>query len=206
MTHRRVVAGFTLLELLVAMAIFAIVGALAMGGLNALLSQHEIARKQLDRLHQVQRAVRTLTNDLSQVQPRFVRDPLGDRELPLMAPCGIEFLICFTHDGWSNPFFQFPRGTLQRVQYRLEDRRLIREYWPVMDRTLVNEPKTEVLLDDIDEFEITFLDRTGSNEWLSQWPPLQQANALDAGLPSGARVVMVLADWGEIVRTTEMVQ
>jgi general secretion pathway protein J len=198
--------GFTLLELLVAMAIFAIVGALALGGLNAVLTQQEIARRQLDRLHQVQRAVRIIANDFSQVHPRFVRDPLGDRELPVLAPCGVEALVCMSHDGWSNPFFQLPRGTLQRVQYRLEDRRLLREYWSVMDRTLINEPRSEVLLQDVDACEVRFVDPTGNGEWLAQWPPVQQANAAAAGLPAGVRITMTLADWGEIVRTVEVVQ
>lgn len=199
-------SGFTLLELLVAMAIFAIVGALALGGLNAVLGQQEIARRQLDRLQQVQRAVRVLTNDFSQVHPRFVRDQLGDRELPLVAPCGVELLACLSRDGWSNPFFRAPRGTLQRVQYRLEGKQLVREYWAVMDRTLINEPRQEVLLDGVESFEMSFIDRSGEGEPLTQWPPLQQENTRNAGLPLGVRIAMTLGDWGEIVRTVELVQ
>jgi general secretion pathway protein J len=205
-TSSRFIAGFTLLELLVAMAIFAIIGALALGGLNAVLAQQEIARRQLERLHEVQRAVRIMANDLGQVHPRFVRDELGDLELPLTAPCGVEALACFSRDGWSNPFFQLSRGTLQRVRYRLDDREIIREYWPVMDRTLANEPRREILLRDVDTFEIQFVERLGGSEWIKEWPPRQQANALAAGLPAGVRITVTLVDWGEIVRTVELLQ
>ena len=198
--------GFTLLELLVAMAIFAIIGALAMGGLNSVLAQREIASKQMSRLHQVQRAVRILTGDFSQVTPRIVRDALGTREAPLLSPCGVQYLACFSRDGWRNPFAQFARGTLQRAQYRLEDRQLIREYWSVMDRTLANEPRTEVLLDDVDAFEIAYLGRTGDGEWQTQWPPLQEADSLNAGLPLAIKITVVLKDWGELSRTAELVQ
>jgi general secretion pathway protein J len=198
--------GFTLLELLVAMAIFGIVSVLAMGGLNAVLSQQVVARKQLDRLHQVQRAVRVLTNDFSQVHPRFVRDELGDPELPLLAPCGVENLVCFSRDGWSNPFFQLPRGTLQRVQYRLENQQLIREYWAVMDRTLGNDPRKEVLLDGVDSVEIRFTDPSGSGEWVPEWPPAQVTAPRGPGLPAGARIALTLTDWGEIVRVIEVLK
>jgi general secretion pathway protein J len=197
-------AGFTLLELLVAMAIFAIVGALALGGLNSVLGQQEIARRQLDRLNEVQRAVRILAADFTQLHPRVVRDQLGDREVPLASPCGVENLACFSRDGWSNPFFQATRGTMQRVHYRVEERQLIREYWTVMDRTLINEPRREVILKDVDSFELRFLGNSGDTEWQTQWPPVQEAGVQGVVLPAGVQIAMTLADWGEIVRTVEV--
>ncbi|MCC7259329.1 MAG: type II secretion system minor pseudopilin GspJ [Gammaproteobacteria bacterium] len=197
-------SGFTLLELLVAMAIFALMGALALGGLNNVLGQREAASRQLERLHRVQRAVRILATDFGGLAPRVARDALGTGEGPLVAPCGVEFTVCLSRDGWRNPFAQFARGTLQRVQYRLEDDRLLREYWPVMDRTLVNEPHREVLVDHVERFEIAYVDRSGSGDWLTQWPPLQQAGS--TGLPLAVRFTLTLQDWGEIVRIIEVVQ
>lgn len=207
---RRGVRGFTLLELLVAMAIFAIIGALAMGGLNSVITQQQIARKQLDRLHQVQRAVRILTSDFSQLSPRYVRDEGGAPELPIsaqsdIASCGFEYLVCFSRDGWRNPFGQFARGTLQRVQYRLEDRKLIREHYSVMDRTLVNEPSQDVLLDDVERVDLSFLDRASTGDWQTVWPP-QQFTDQTSGVLQAVRIDLVLKDWGEIVRIAEVVQ
>ena len=97
--HNRAAGGFTLLELLVAMAIFAIVGALAMGGLNAVLGQRELAAKHLQRLHQVQRAIRVMTNDFAQLNPRCVRDLLGGgaaTKMPLESDCDVAVLVCLT--------------------------------------------------------------------------------------------------------------
>jgi general secretion pathway protein J len=200
-------AGFTLLELLVAMAIFAIVGALAMGGLNAVLGQRELAVKQLDRLHDVQRAVRVMTNDFAQLNPRYVRDFLGSgaaNKLPLESDCDVAVIVCFSRSGWRNPFWTRPRGTLQRVQYRLDDGKLLREYWPVMDRILVTEPRSETLLDDVEGIEITYPDPTGNGDWLPHWPPLRQGNAPAGQFPPAIRISLRLKDWGEIFRIVEV--
>jgi general secretion pathway protein J len=196
-----------LLELLVAMAIFAIVGALAMVGLNAVLAQRELAAKHLERLHKVQRAVRVMTNDFAQPNPRCIRDFLGGvlNKPPLQSECDAGVLVCLTRAGWRNPFDTQPRGELQRVQYRFENRKLIREYWPVLDRMLVTEPKSETLLDDLDGADITFLDPGGSGEWGPHWPPLPKDKAATAGeFPPAIRISLRLKDWGEIYRYVEI--
>jgi general secretion pathway protein J len=203
--------AFTLLELLVSMAIFGIIGALAMGGLNAVMRQETVAREQLKRLHDVQRAVRVITSDFAQLNPRIVRDPLGTSEPPLLAPCDITRLVCLSHDGWRNPFNQFNRGTLQRTQYRIEDDKLIREHFRVMDRTLTNEPRAEVLLDRVESLELSFPPATtgGNEDWTTQWPVLKQsgaAGAAEAGLPRAVRIKLRLKDWGEIDRIVEVVR
>lgn len=203
--------GFTLLELLVALAIFGIVSALALGGLNAVVRQEAIATGQLQRLHQVQRAVRIMASDFAQLNPRRVRDALGSCEVPLLAPCDISYPVCLSHDGWANPFARFPRGTLQRTQYRLEDGRLLREYWRVMDRTLVNEPRSEVLLDQVEAFELGFAPRVPqpNQPWVSQWPPLQQQGnegCESVELPRAVHIHLRLGDWGDIDRLVEVVQ
>lgn len=194
--------GFTLLELLVAMAIFAIVGAMAMGGLNAVLGQEDVARRQLQRLHQVQRAMRILTGDFSQLNPRIVRDQLGAATDPaLMAECRAEGLVCLSRDGWRNPFWRQPRGTLQRVRYRVEDDKVVREYWQAMDVTLSNEPRSEVLLDQVESFSIEYLDRQGQPS--PAWPP-DQSGGPTSEMPRAVSITVRLRDWGEIVRTVEV--
>jgi general secretion pathway protein J len=77
--------GFTLVELLVAMAIFAIVGVLALSGYTQLQKQTEYTEQRLERTREVQRAVQTMVQDLSQIEPRPIREPIGEQYLPAVA-------------------------------------------------------------------------------------------------------------------------
>ena len=81
-------AGFTLLELLVAMGIFAVIGAMALGGLNAVVGQETQAQAQTERLAMLQRALRLIGTDLGSAEPRFVRDELGTPTRWTTSLCG----------------------------------------------------------------------------------------------------------------------
>ena len=58
--------AFTLIEVLVAMAIFAIMSALAYGTLSQTLLSAEILNDRMDRLQALQRTMRLLTDDMYQ--------------------------------------------------------------------------------------------------------------------------------------------
>lgn len=195
--------GFTLLELLVTMAVFAVFSVMALGGLNNFLTQQALVNAELARLDQLQRAMRTLVNDLAQAQPRCVRDEMGlSREASFLADGRGEFLLRFTRGGWRNPA-GLPRGTLQRVQYRLDDDTLLREYWPVLDRVLGLEPRSEILLDDLDELRLEFLD--DGDQWQALWPPLRTGGSSSCEQrPRAVRITLELAGWGELQRLVEV--
>lgn len=202
---RRLARGFTLLELLVAMAVFGIIGAMALGGLNAVISQTTQARLQMERLTALQRTLRLMGNDLAGLQPRWVRDELGTQwEPPLVTDGAGTFLLRLSRGGWSNPAGLPHRGTLQRVQYRIEDGTLLREYWPVMDHVLGQEPRREELLTGVSSLKFLYLD--GQGEWQAEWPPLQQGNVQAAARPRAVRMELVLDDWGQIDRLVEVAQ
>lgn len=198
----RVRRGFTLIELLAAMAIFSLLAVAMYGGTQWIMLEREIILERQAKLTELQRLVRFVQEDLAQVRVRPVRDELG-RDLlpPLLAEPGSEFIAELSHDGWRNPA-KLPRGTLQRVQYRLEDGVFVREYWPVMDRVLGMEGRAQEFLSGIESFEMEFLDRSG--EWQEVWPPLSGIGADFANLPLAVRYTLETNDFGTIERLVEI--
>ena len=195
--------GFTLIEVMVAMAVFAILAAFAYGTLSQTLLSAEILSERMDRLQALQRTMRVLADDLQQLAPRPVRDELGDNFRPALdTNFQTGFALELTKGGWSNPVV-LPRSTLQRVGYRMEDDELVRYHWYSLDRTLSNEPVGVALLDGVEGIEFRFL--SGIANSTEQWPPPTQPGGL--GVRQGPRAVEVtlrLTDEGEIVRLVEV--
>lgn len=197
-------SGFTLVEVLVAIFIFAIVSAIAMGGYNELVKQSDIVDAGAARTRAVQQTMQRLNLDFTSLEPRPVRQPLGDGLLPALRADekSVDELVEFTHSGWSNPA-GVPRSTLQRVAYRIEDKKLIRDYWLALDRTMTSEPESAVLVDGVKSLKFRFLD--ANRTWHDQWPPLGYSPA-DAPWvrPIAVEVTLDLEDWGELKRLVEV--
>ena len=195
--------GFTLLELLVAMAIFAIVGALALTGYTQLQRQSEIVEQRMARTRDVQRAVQLIANDVEQIEPRPIREPIGETVLPAVS-AGLDpsYSLSLTRAGYSNTA-GVQRPTLQRVGYRLENGELWRDTWPALDRTIAVEPVRRKLLTGVRSVTFRFLDP--SRSWVDRWPETQTPDAASARLrPAAVEVVIELEDWGEVRRLLEV--
>jgi len=192
--------GFTLIEVLVAMAIFGILSMLAYMTLGQTLANSEMLTERMDRLQAVQRTMRFLSNDFVQAAPRPVRLELGDSMGPaVLTSLGGEFSLELTHGGWSNPV-GLPRGTLQRSAYRIEGDELVRYHWNVLDRTFANEPIANILLDNVESLLFRYLG--ADDEWNEVWPP--QARPDIRSRPRAVEIVLTLADEGEITRLLEV--
>jgi general secretion pathway protein J len=159
----RPAAGFTLLELLVALAIFSLVAVMSYEGLKSVLNQQAATEVQADALAQLQKVYLLLQRDIEQVVPRPVRDEFGDEQPALAGDDALQL----TRGGWSNPAGRL-RSSLQRVGYAYEDRELVRYSWAVLDRAQDSEPQRQPLIGDIEEMTIRYL--ANNNEWQEQWP------------------------------------
>ncbi|MGI9273200.1 MAG: type II secretion system minor pseudopilin GspJ [Woeseiaceae bacterium] len=195
--------GFTLIEIMVAVAIFAVMSMLAWGALARSLSDAEMLTDRMDHLQAIQRSMRYLSSELTQAAPRPVRDELGDTFVPAVySSLSGDFAIELTHGGWRNPA-GLPRSTLQRTAYRIEEGQLIRYHWTVLDRTYANEPITTVMLDEIESLVFLFYDDNGQASEV--WPP-QGATGVSALRirPRAVEVILTMADEGEISRLLEI--
>ena len=75
--------------------------------------------------------------------------------------------IGFVRDGWINPINLLPRSELQAVGYRVIDDNLERIYRVYVDQLDNMEPRSQVILEDIEDLKFEFLD--DKDEWLEQW-------------------------------------
>ncbi|MFA7632788.1 MAG: type II secretion system minor pseudopilin GspJ [Thiohalomonadaceae bacterium] len=192
-TMRPASEGFTLLELLIAMAIFAIMAALAYGGLASVLTARENISAEATRLRNIQQLMLMLERDLDQLADRSMRDEYGDRQPALR---GGEDWFEFTRSGWSNPAEQL-RSDLQRVAYTLRERRVIRAYWQVLDRAQDSAPLEMTLLDPVLNLRLRYLD--ANRQWLADWPPPTIEAAAET-LPIALELHLELEDWGNLTR------
>ena len=196
--------GFTLLEVLVAVFIFAIVGMLAMGGYNQLVKQSDIVESNASRTRAIQGAVQRMTEDFEMIEPRPIREPLGESLEPALRAdtTRAETLAELTRSGWTNPA-GVSRSTLQRVAYRLQDNKLQRAYWNALDRTLTAEPNGAVLLDRVRTVTFRFMDQ--NRTWHEQWPPLGYSGADAVRVrPIAVEITLDLEDWGKLLRLVEV--
>jgi general secretion pathway protein J len=214
--------GFTLIELMVALFITAIMFAIGYGELEQALKSRQEVEQQSARMLAIQHAVRTIEQDFELLQPRSVRNLVGDGYLPaliagsnngqLINSGGSSSslntatpLVTFTRGGWTNPV-GVERGELQRVSYAVQNGTLVREYWPVLDATLEDTVISRVLLDHVKGFSLRFMD--AGHQWQTQWPapslvPGQQ-NLLLRSRPIAVEVTIQLDDWGVLVRDIEV--
>jgi general secretion pathway protein J len=143
--------GFTLLELLVALAVFAVLATLAYGSLGRLLQARDTLTARAEALGRLQRVQALLARDCGALVQRPVRDELGDPEPALRrAPDGS---LELTHGAFPNPLDQ-PRAQLQRVRWQVRDGVLYRDAWPVLDRVPGSRPRSQRMLDGVRHFTV----------------------------------------------------
>jgi general secretion pathway protein J len=193
--------GFTLLELLVALAIFAVIAVMAYSGLDTVLTARLQTDQHAAQLAQLQIAFTSLRRDIEQHIRRPIRDQYGDTQPSLQ---GTISQLEFTRAGWRNPALQ-KRSSLQRVAYLIEDKTLWRFYWWVLDRAQDARPIRMELLNEVNEIKLRYLDN--NLRWHEQWPPLDLLNTIpddNVNHPQqtlkAIEVTLTVEEWGRITR------
>ena len=198
---RRRQAGFTLVELLVASAIFAIMSIMLFAMLDGVRRQLGYSEEASNSLRELHYALRRIAMDVSQIQPRPIRDELGSGFQDAVSVNSGTNAIEFSVGGWRNPM-ALPRGNIERVAYLVDGDVLARLHWPVLDRTLSTEALRTDLLTGIREIRVRFLDETG--EWSEQWPPQTGEPSDQRARPRAIEIFIDHEQWGELTRIIEI--
>lgn len=217
--------GFTLIEVLVALAITSVIAVMAYGGISAALTAVERNEEQAERINSLNVFFTVLSRDLRQVVPRVVKDPFGDDFKPAVE-AGENALVAleFSRGGWSNPRpGSYQRSSLQRVAYSLEEGTVYRHSWYVMDRLTDSEENKVAMLSGVSSMRFEYLQQLDvqgnpnslvernklGGEWRDHWPyealdaaPGSTANL--AELPMAVRLTLELDGWGEVQRLIEL--
>ncbi len=189
--------GFTLLEVLIAVAIFAVLSALAYGGLSSVLNASMKTRLANEQLQSLQLAMSLIQQDMIQIANRPVTDEFGQPAPALKSGSEFERIIEFTRRGWRNPAGA-RRSTLQRVAYQLNENTLERLYWRQLDRAPNPEMVRLPLLEKVKSLSFRYLGQAGA--WREEWPPLTAAPGAPVGLPRAIEMKLETEQWGEITR------
>ena len=186
--------GFTLLELLVALAIFSLMAVIAYGGLQSVLSSQETIEIEIKRLNDLQMTFSIMGRDIENMVARKIRGKYGDIE-PAMR----------SDDNLTVAYFELSRlgghilpvnhkSAIERVAYTLEDGNLFRQYWRVLDRSQDSSPIKMILMQGVEELHVRLLD--DDMQWNRSW-----GNGEDkSSLPKAVEIEIVVEKLGSIKR------
>lgn len=159
--------GFTLVEMLVALAVFAL---LAAGGVTVMAwasASQGAAQARMARVGDLQRVRALLQADLSQAAPRRTRNAAGIAAVQAFtgsAEPGSGLLFALTRRGQENPWGA-PRASLQYVEYHLHDGRLERSARPMLDGAGFDPP--QLVIDGVRNARVMY---RFQGEWMDGWP------------------------------------
>lgn len=186
------VKGFTFVEMLLAVAIFAMVGLASFAVLNSVTEGDKLSQQAAERLQKIQFAMMMMERDLMQISLRHARiqGEVAQKE----RFWGGQFLLeseggamGFVRHGWRNPGMILPRSELQLLGYRLQEEQLQRLFLLYPDAITGTEPRVQVLVDNITELELGFLQ---GEQWQDSWR--------DAVWPQAVRVRLTHSELGLI--------
>lgn len=193
--HQRKKRGFTLIEVLIAIAIFSTLSLAAYQILQGVLRSGEISRVHDQRLIEIQRGMLLIERDFVQMVARASRST-GVESANLKALYtgkgvldsdyeGIEF----NRLGWTNPLNLLPRSNVVRVGYRVQEEQLQRVYFLYPDAVSGEKPEQQIIFNNIEN--LTF--RYWSKGWKTTWTKSKE-------IPEGIEITIVSKHYGELKR------
>lgn len=188
--------GFTLIEVMVALTIFALMSGVGYRALEAVLTAAARVEQETVKWRELALAFVSMEQSLTAIVDRPVRERDGRAASAFSGSAAVrndaEPLLVFTRMGFPDQ-----GGTLadsQRVGYRLRSGQLEQLIWPVLDQAPDSEPRATVLVSGITTVALRYLASSGA--WQAAWPPAGEA----AGTPVAIEVSLKLATGEQVTR------
>ena len=181
--QKKTTQGFTLLELIIAIAIFSVISLAGFTIFDTVLRGDENSRVKSERQNELQRAFLLIERDFLQMTKRTARIDGESATDNFLLSSGDNFstdeqAIAFVRSGWTNPGLLLPRSDLQRVAYRLVDTTVERLHYNFVDAVVGQAPKVRGLITLVDKLTFEFYD---GKKWQNKWSgkTLPQAIAIE---------------------------
>ena len=206
MTHpshtlqQRRAAGFTLIEITVAVLVMAILAIISFRGMSAMLDARDQLTEHSQRWYHLSVFFSQLESDLLQLKERKFRDRDGairpgfigkpdfirtsektDEDAQIMfIRAGIADQVGFAAD-------------MKRIGYRYRNGKIEMLLWPALDLAPETYPTVETVLENVRGMEIRYLNTRG--KWAEYWPDTRDISPL----PRGLEITVTLSS-GERIR------
>lgn len=198
--------AFTLVEVLVALAIFAVLAVIGYRTLSSMFQAREHLATQSTRLRDQALFFTRLESDIGAMLPRPIRNADGVTEPGLQvlsaAVSAVDPVIVFSRTGFAGAMGATGatggNGAPQRVGYRLNEGKLELLVWDGLDAAPRARPNAYTALNDIREFKWRILDKSGN--WRPEWPIRSESPSSQTTLPAALEVTITPVNAAPIVR------
>jgi general secretion pathway protein J len=184
--------GFTLLELLVALAILALLSVLGYRAVASLTDSEVRLSAETTRWRSLDAFFARIETDLRQAQPRTAR-VATDIEPAWLGATDVDGNADLRFSRAGTEFTLEPGSAGQRLGYRLRNGAIEVLYWPYLDIAPGTLPESYVLAEGVAGFHVGYLDSRGA--WRERWPV-----AGESPLPRAVRIELALADGATVER------
>lgn len=183
--------GFTLIEALLALAIFGVIAVLSYRATASLSEGEARLAAEAQRWRTLETLFTRVEADFRQAVPRSARVGAAREPAWLGTTFDGQSALVFTRAG--SEFALEPGNAGQRVGYRLRDGTLELAYWATLDHAGDAAPVVYPLVAGIAGFELEYLSASGA--WRNRWPLLGEDE-----LPRAVRLTLALDDGARIDR------
>ncbi len=181
--------GFTLIEVVVALLLLAVMSLMAWQAVDVVLGVNQRSRDNLAASVQLQEAWQQIGSDIYHLRARPFADGFGSVEGAYVTGYNQRLVLSLSRGG-GVPISTNPSG-LMRIRYVLEGSDLLRQSWPIHVSPREFEPRQQVLLNAVREIRFEQLNR--QSDFVTTWPPLNEQHSLSS-LPRLVRVTITLSD------------